>query len=253
MRKKINMFILLAIAMLLTNCVNVDMETSVNVDSTGKGKLVYSWDSSENLGHLNLNENFDQIAANNTIKVTAKREYDLEGTHYKEIEWTFKDINEVDLNGMTYSFKKSAEVTTLQVLFSDAGVSLPKGNENPAPEQDQKKTLLMAPDDPISGSSSDAGERTETAAQNTPANEGTNTVEESPENQEMEEMFEVMTRIMLKGHRVRFQFTLPHEVVEAPGGKIDGMTASWEIPLIDLLVPTEEGPRDDFRMVMKPE
>jgi hypothetical protein len=253
MRKKINTILVLAFATLLANCVDVDMETSVNADSTGKGRLVYSWDSSENLDHLNLHENFDQIAANTTITVTAKREYDSEGTHYKEIEWTFKDINEVDLNGMTYSFKRSGSAATLQVLFSDEGIGIPEDKGPLTPEQDRAEPVPMASDDPLSESSPETSENTGTAAENTTSNDMETAQEEFPENQEMEEMFEVMTRIMLKGHRVRFRFTLPHEVIEAPGAKIDGMTATWEIPLINLLAPTEEGTHDDFRMIMKPE
>jgi hypothetical protein len=252
MEKMIRMLLIGFVAILATDCVNVDLETSLNSNGSGKGKLVYSWDSSRNLDYLSLDENFSTIAANPAINITVNREYDSDGKHYKEMEWTFKDINKVDLNGMTYSFKKSGDTATLQVLFSDEAMGIPEESGNSSSVQDQEAPSPMASDELLREPSPETVEETETATEGSPAGDGAPSMEEFPENVEMEEMFEVMTKAMLRGHRVKFQFTLPYEVMEAPGGKIDGRTATWEIPLIDLFIPTEESPRDDFRMVLKP-
>jgi hypothetical protein len=255
MIKGIKTAFLLAAAALLVNCVNVDMDTTLNTDGSGKGKLVYSWDPAKDLEGLNIDDNFAMIESNQTITVTAKREYDSEGTHYKEIEWTFEDINEVDLEGLKYTFRKEGNTMILRALFEEpnpepAGETLEGDNTtalfpsssagDPAAVADSRASLPVASPGSAAAASSTEGEP---AQGQTPA--------QDMESDEMDEMVKVMVRAALDGFRVKFQFNLPYPVVDAPGAKIDGRTATWEIPLKGLVSPDSQESYDQFTMIMK--
>ena len=256
MIKLMKAFLLLATAALFVNCVNVDMETTLHADGTGSGKLVYSWDPSNDMDHLSIDENYAMIESNPTITVTAKREYDSEGTHFKEIEWTFRDINKVDLEGLSFSFRQNGDTMILQALFEeeDPGTVQETGNAPGSPAQAPSPlpahgTVSHDPGaaapftvSPVPGSAgSTPGEGTQPDTVST----------DDEESQEMDEMLTAMIRAALDGFRVKFQFNLPYLVVEAPGATVDGRIATWEIPLKEVMDPNSEDDYDQFLMVMK--
>jgi hypothetical protein len=261
----------LATVFLLSNCINVEMETTVNKDRSGKGKLVYSWNPEQNVDHIDIDETFSTIESNPTVLVTGNREYDSEGTHYKEIEWTFTDINEVDLEGLTYSYIKEDEMLVMRAMFEDVAEEAPAAPANIGTPENfvEAPVSAAAGQSPDPGTAlspmSEAGSTGEiTSSQTSPAPAVTSSGSQGLSAQEqmemdaetqrqMEEMMEVMIRAALDGFSVKFRFTLPYKVLEASGAEIDGMTATWEIPLNDLVDPSRVGAFDEFKMVMKPE
>jgi len=257
MIKPMKAFLLLAAATLLVNCVNVDMETTLHADRTGKGKLVYSWDPSNDMDHLSIDENYTMIESNPTITVTAKREYDSEGTHFKEIEWTFKDINKVDLEGLSFFFRQEGDTMILQALFEEEDPGPATQETGNAPDSPaQTSTLLTTP----GAVSQDSGPAASLAVPPAPgaadSNPGQGTQPDTvstddEESQEMDEMLTAMIRAALDGFRIKFQFNLPYPVVEAPGATVNGRIATWEIPLKEVMDPNSGDNYDQFLMVMK--
>jgi len=256
MIKQIQIFFLLAVAALLVNCVNVDMETTLNADRSGKGKLVYSWDPSKNMDHLSLDENYALIESNPAISVIAKREYDSEGTHYKEIEWTFEDINKVDLEGLRYSFHEDGDTMVLLALFEEeeteaAGETRDAENLSTSVSSPSRAPVTVSENSGSVGSTNILPESEDASSPKEESMEPDGVPTDYEESQQMEEMLEVMIRAAVDGFRVKFQFNLPHPVLDAPGAQVDGRTATWEIPLKDLLSPDDQESYDEFMMIMK--
>lgn len=275
MKKLFISLLVMTAAFLLVNCVNVEMETTVNKDRTGKGRLIYSYDSAQNVEQIDIDETFAKIKGNKTVQVTDSREYDLEGTHYREITWTFEDINEVDLEGLTYSYTTEEGKLVLRAIFEEI-------TEEETRETDVEPAPAGTPDNFVeegvaaankqsatkSAESSSAGKagtnREIPSSESTAAPAGSLEGEQGLSAQEqmemdaetqrqMEEMFNMMIMAALEGFSVKFSFYLPQEVLEAPGAQIDGMTAIWDIPLKELVDPNRVGGFDEFKMVLKPE
>jgi hypothetical protein len=207
------------------------------------------------------------IAKNPTVKVTGEREYNSEGVRYREIEWTFDDINDVDLDGLTYSLRKEEGNLVLRATFereepiqeADGGDPLGPSLESP-PAFSGEGTSDLNSRPPVTVESEDTQQPL--SAENNVQQAPTASSGQGPDPQtqmnidaetqrQMEEMFGVMVRAAVEGHGVTFRFFVPLEVVEAPGGGIDGKTVTWNIPLIQLIEPTDNEKYDEFKMVLE--
>jgi hypothetical protein len=295
MKRIYGLLLIVTAAFLLTNCVNIEMETVVNKDRSGQGKLTYSYDPSKNVEQVDIDETFATIEKNPTVHVTGQREYDSEGTHYREIAWTFKDINEVNLEGLTYSFTEVEGKPVLRAVFEEEpeeymnetaeGSTAEKRQQAENLSKSVEENNAAALDEYLFGNSPPPTASAGQTGANTPPSAGeagTNTpnmpsyggtaiagtpsggrgVGLTPEEQaaideetqrQTEEMVRIMIRAALDGYSVKFRFKLPNKVLEAPGGKIEGATATWEIPLKDLVEPAREGALDEFKMIMEPD
>jgi hypothetical protein len=247
------------------------METTVNEDRSGKGRLVYSWDTTQNVDHIDIDGTFSTIESNPTVQVTGNREYDSEGIHYKEITWTFEDIQKVDLEGLTYSFQKEGGKIIFMAMFEEVEMDKTQQPETViSPETPMDSTASALENEgisPVIPTAAAAGTEEEIpSAGNIGGSEGSPSGDQGldPQTQmemdaemqrQMEEMFNVMIMSAVEGFSVKFQFLLPYEILDAPGAKIDGNTAVWEIPLKELLGTSmsEAGKYDKFIMVMNAE
>lgn len=275
MKKFYRSLLVITAVLLLANCVNVEMETAVNEDRSGKGRLIYSYDPAQNVEQIDIDETFATIERNPTVKVTGSREYDSEGTHYREIAWIFEDINKVDLEGLTYSYTMEEGKPVLRAIFekiseeeveeTDVGpapAGTPDSFEEAAIAGTNKQSSAPSPEPSLTGKAGTNVEIPSSENSAVPAgslaNEQGLSLQEQMEidaetQRKMEEMFNVMIMTALEGFSVKFRFILPREVHEAPGAVIDGETATWEIPLKNLVDPSVVTPFDEFKIVMKPE